>query len=94
MTEKLAQLYSLPVTDFMDAYNRFLYRGQADCIRRYRSATGLEQRAFARENEIPYRSLQAWESGKKTVSRQSWERYFRRTLCCSDKKQRNLTHIK
>ena len=85
MTEKLAQLYRLPVTDFMDTYNRFLYRGQADRIRRYRAETGLGQKAFARKTGIPYRSLQAWESGKKTVSRQSWERYFRRTLCCSDK---------
>jgi len=73
---EVAQLYRLPVKDFMDAYNRFLYRGQADCTHRYRAETGLGQKAFARKTGIPYRSLQAWESGKKTVSRQSWEKYF------------------
>ena len=76
VTEKLAQLYGLPVTDFMDAYNRFLYSGQADCIRKYRAETGLGQKAFARKTGIPYRSLQAWESGKKTISRKKWEKYF------------------
>ena len=53
VTEKLAQLYGLPVQDFMDAYNRFLYRGQADCIRKYRAETGLGQKAFARKNGHP-----------------------------------------
>lgn len=76
--EKLADFYGFPTEDFTDDYNRFLYSGQADGIRRYRAETGLGQKAFAREKEIPYRCLQAWESGKKTISRQNWEKYFNR----------------
>lgn len=75
--EKLAQLYGVPVTDLLDEFNRFLYDGQADRIRAYRESTGLGKKTFAREMGIPIRSLQAWESGAKTISVKSWERYFK-----------------
>lgn len=76
-TIKLAQLYQVPVAELMDEYNRFLYDGQATRIRAYRESLGLKRKAFAKAVGIPIRSLQEWESGKKTVSRKSWERYFK-----------------
>ena len=76
--EKLADFYSVPITDFMDAYNRFLYSGQAEMIRAYRMSLGLGTKPFARKMGIPIRSLQQWQSGQKTISRQSWEKYFGR----------------
>ena len=77
MADKLAKLYHVPVTEFLDEYNRFLYDGQAARIRSYRESLGLKRKTFARITGIPIRSLQEWESGKKTVSRKSWERYFK-----------------
>ena len=74
---RLAQLYEVPVTELMDAYNRFLYDGQAVRIRSYRESLGLKRKSFARTMGIPVRSLQEWERGEKVVSRKSWERYFR-----------------
>lgn len=74
--ENLAKFYGVPMTDFMDDYNRFLYEGQASSIRQYREGTGLGTKPFARKLGISIRSLQQWQSGKKTISRQSWERYF------------------
>jgi len=76
-TIKLAQLYQVPVAELMDEYNRFLYDGQAVRIRAYRESLGLKRKPFARVMDVPIRSLQEWESGKKTVSRKSWQRYFK-----------------
>lgn len=76
VADKLAQLYGVPATDFLDAYNRFLYIGQAQCIREYRAKMGLGKKNFERAMGIPIRSLQSWESGRKVMSRQSWEKYF------------------
>ena len=74
--ERLAQLYEVPVTDFLDAFNRFLYDGQGSRIRGYRESLGLGKKPFAREMGIPIRCLQEWESGRKTISYKSWEKYF------------------
>ena len=74
--ERLARFYEVPVTDFLDEFNRFLYDGQADRIQEYRASLGLGKKTFARKAGIPIRSLQEWESGRKVISRKSWERYF------------------
>lgn len=74
---KLAQIYDVPVTDFLDEYNLFLYDGQAVRIRAYRESLGLKRKPFARAMGIPIRSLQEWERGEKVISRKSWERYFK-----------------
>ena len=75
--EKLADFYGIPVTDFMDEYGRFLIDGQEVRIRKYREETGLGKKTFARENGIPIQCLREWESGRKVVSRNSWEKYFK-----------------
>ena len=75
--ERLAQFYNVPVTEFLDEFNRFLYDGQASRIRAYRESLGLEKKPFARQTGIPIRSLQAWESKRKVISLKCWERYFK-----------------
>ena len=76
VVEKLAQFYQLPVTDFLDEFNRFLYDGQAERIQAYRKTLGLGRKPFARAMGIPIKCLQEWERGRKTISRKSWEKYF------------------
>jgi transcriptional regulator with XRE-family HTH domain len=77
MIKKLSDFYNVPMTDFMDEFNQFLFDGQANRIRAYRESLGMEKKAFAREMGIPVRSLQSWESGRKNISIQCWERYFK-----------------
>ena len=77
MAEKLAGFYQVPMTDFMDEFNRFLYDGQADRIRAYRESLGLGRKPFSRATGIPIRCLREWESGRKQISRKSWEKYFK-----------------
>jgi transcriptional regulator with XRE-family HTH domain len=75
--ERLAQLYGVPITHFIDEYNQFLYDGQAKRIRAYRKSLKLGMKPFARKYGIPLTSLRHWEKGLKTISRASWERYFK-----------------
>lgn len=76
IVDKLAKLLDVPVFDLLDDYNRFLYEGQGKLIQEYRTRLGLGKSAFAKQYHIPARSLSAWESEQKRISRTSWERYF------------------
>ena len=71
VVEKLAQFYQLPVTDFLDEFNRFLYDGQAERIQAYRKTLGLGRKPYARAMGIPRKCLQEWERGRKTIRRKS-----------------------
>lgn len=77
LAHQLAELYGIPPEDLMDGYCRFQTAGQARQIRNLRSSLQMSRTAFAARMGIPLSSLRAWENGKKAVSRQSWERYFR-----------------
>ncbi len=76
MMEKLADFYGVPITDFMDEFNRFLYDGQANRIRAYRKSMRLGKKPFARATGIPIRCLLEWEAERKQISQKSWEKYF------------------
>ena len=78
--DKLAALYQVPVEELLDEYNLFLYKGQARQIIALRGKLGLSRTAFARQFGISERSLRAWESGEKVISKRCWERYFQRLM--------------
>lgn len=73
----LSQLYGVPISDFLDEYNQFLYDGQAKRIRAYRKRLGMGRKPFCRFTGIPLSSLRGWEDGKKAVSFKCWEMYFK-----------------
>ena len=75
--DRLAQFYGVPVTDFLDEFNHFLYDRQAVRIRAYRESFGMGKKPFARKMGIPVRCLQEWESGRKVISLKCWERHFK-----------------
>lgn len=74
--ERLAQFYGVPVTDFLDEFDRFLYDGQTNRIRAYRESLGMGKKRFAKYTGIPLSSVREWEAERKRISRRSWERYF------------------
>ena len=76
--DKLAALYQVSVEELLDEYNLFLYKGQACQIIALREKLGLSRTAFARQFGISERSLRAWESEKKVISKGCWEKYFRK----------------
>ena len=58
----------------MDAYLRFLYmRGQAT-VKDIRKRLEMTQSKFAEELGVSRSSIRDWESGKKELSRKSWEK--------------------
>ena len=73
----LSQFYGVPVSDFLDEYNRFLFDGQAKRIKDYRKKLGMGRKPFCRHTGIPLSSLRGWEDGKKEVSFKCWEMYFK-----------------
>lgn len=77
IVDKLAALYGVSADDLLDDFSRFLYHGQGQAIRKHRESLGLERKAYARLMHIAPNSLRAWETEKKQISRNSWEKYFK-----------------
>ena len=77
IVDRLASLYGVPASDFLDAFNRFLYYGQGKAIREHRERLGLPRKTYARYMGIDPNSLRAWESGRKRIMKNSWEKYFK-----------------
>ena len=73
----LSQFYGVPVSDFLDEYNQFLFDGQAQRVRAYRKKLGMGRKPFCRSTGIPLSSLRGWEDGKREVSFKCWEMYFK-----------------
>jgi len=57
----------------MDAYLRFLYMGGQATVKDMRKRLGMTQSKFAKELGVSRSSIRDWESGKKELSRKSWE---------------------
>ncbi len=77
MLKNFASLYSIPVTALMDDYDHFLRDGQANRIRAHREKLGMTPTEYAAYLGAQRSLIHAWENNKKTVSRQSWEKYFK-----------------
>lgn len=77
IVDKLAQLFGVPVTDFLDEYNLFLYKGQGKMIQEYRLSLGMKKKPFARWLQINVSLLREWETERKRISKNSWEKYFK-----------------
>ena len=77
MVQCLSSFYGVPMTDFLDEFNQFLYDGQGKRIRAYRESFGLGKKPFARKMGIPVNCLREWENDRKVISIKCWERYFK-----------------
>lgn len=77
VVDKLAEFYGVPVGDFLDDFNRFLYYGQGKAIREHRERLGLQKKPYARLLHLEPNRLRAWESEQKQISKASWEKYFK-----------------
>lgn len=75
--EKIAALYSIPVTDLLDEYNTFLYRGQGRQIKERRKSLRMTQREYADYLGVSFGSLQNWEQDNVRMFKRTWERYFK-----------------
>ena len=77
IVDKLAALYGVPADDFLDDYNRFLYKGQGKVLQEYRESLGLKKKQFARLINLDPGTLRIWERDEKIMFKKSWEKYFK-----------------
>ena len=77
MIQRLSRFYGVPMTDFLDEFNQFLYEGQGKRIRIYRESFGLGKKPVARKMGISVNCLREWENDRKVISIKSWEKYFK-----------------
>jgi len=61
----------------MDAYMRFLYKGGQAIVKDMRKRLGMTQHKFVEELGVSRSSIRDWESGKKELSRKSWEKLMK-----------------
>jgi transcriptional regulator with XRE-family HTH domain len=78
--DKLADLFRVPPADFLDDYNLFLYQGQGEQLRAYRLCRGWNLKQMAEWLKVEPNMLRVWETGKKCVTKASWERYLKGKL--------------
>ena len=74
--ERLAAFFEIPITDLLDDYNLFLYRGQAQQIRSHRERLGMTVPQFAQHHNIHPSYIYKWENGTTVISRKMWELCF------------------
>lgn len=78
LLDKLAQLYDVPVTDLLDDYTQFMYKGQGRCLAEYRKLTGLNKKEFAESLNIEVTKYRKWERETVLMTRKTWEKYLRK----------------
>lgn len=75
---KIAELFSVPITDLLDEYNLFLYNNQGKQIKRMRERRNMSQREFARRLGVPYGTLQQWEQNRVQMFKSAWKKLLER----------------
>ncbi len=71
--EKIAQLFSVPVTKLLDDYNLFLYHGQGKRIRAMRQLKNMSQSQYAECLGVHRATLRKWEKDLVRITKQTWE---------------------
>lgn len=72
--QKIAQLFSVPVTELLDKFNLFLYYGQGKQIKQMREIKEMTQKEYAQHLGVPFGTFQQWEEDRVTISKSTWER--------------------
>lgn len=67
--EKAAKYFGIDITELLDKYNLFLYRGQGEQIKGLRKSLGLTQSELAQRLGVSVQKVKNWEDGKVRVSR-------------------------
>lgn len=71
--QKIAQLFSVPVTELLDKFNLFLYNGQGRQIKQMRAIKEMTQKEYAKYLGVPFGTLQQWEQDRVAISKSTWE---------------------
>ena len=67
-------MYNVDITYLMDDYNLFLYKGQDEKIKQARLKCGMSRSEFADMLNVHRDLIRAWETGKKRITKKSYEK--------------------
>ena len=76
--DKLASLYHIPIDDLLNDYTRFLQAGQGQAILNLRHSLNMTRSQFAQYLHTDVDNITVWETEKKRISREMWEKHFKR----------------
>ena len=76
--DKLASLYHIPIDDLLNDYTRFLQAGQGQAIMTLRQSLNMTRAQFAEYLQTDVDNITVWETEKKRISREMWEKLFKR----------------
>ena len=80
MLKWITKLLGVKLTDLLDEYNTFLYRGQAKQVSALRQRLGLTQKAFAAQLGVKITAYKRWETGKVRMTKPTWEMMFKSSI--------------
>ena len=76
--DKLAELYQIPLNDLLNDYTRFLQAGQGQAILNLCQSLNMTRSQFAQYLHTDVDNITVWETEKKRISKEMWEKCFKR----------------
>lgn len=70
----IAQLYNIDVTELLDEYNMFLYKGQGQQIRALRKSMRLTRNQFGSLFNLSSSNIKNWETDRCRIFKTTWEK--------------------
>ena len=78
--DKLSALYHNPLNDLLNDYTRFLQASQGQLILTLRQSLNMNRSQFADYLHTDVDNITVWETEKKRISKEMWEKHFKRFL--------------
>ena len=78
--DKLATLYHIPINDLLNDYTHFLQAGQGQTILNLRQSLNMTRSQFAQYLHTDVDNITVWETEKRKISREMWEKHFKRFM--------------
>jgi transcriptional regulator with XRE-family HTH domain len=73
---KIAELFSVEITDLLDNYNLFLFNGQGRQIRALRQSLGLTKEEFGKLYGFHVYTVNKWENDSVQILKSTWVKLF------------------
>lgn len=75
--KKIAELYSVDISEFMDEYNLFVNQAQGESLKSLRKELNLTKQDFAKRLNIKTKIVSAWENETRIMSKNMYIRIFK-----------------
>lgn len=72
--KKLAELFEIDITQLLDEYNMFLYKGQAKLLKYIRKELNVTQKDFAYMIDMTKHDVSNWEQSRTVLSKNTWKK--------------------